>query len=84
MTGDYNDFGSFVGGSELNLCFPDFLGKNEKIQLGSAGRFLQNLRITKFSGEIEIFFVRDGSMFCSGRTGISRSHKKSLISRNRI
>ena len=56
MTGDYNDFGSFVGGSELNLCFPDFLGKNEKIQLGSAGRFLQNLRITKFSGEIENFF----------------------------
>ena len=56
MTGDYNDFGSFVGECELNLCFPDFLGKNEKIQLGSAGRFLQNLRITKFSGEIEIFF----------------------------
>ena len=42
--------------ADLNLCFPDFLGKNEKIQLGSAGRFLQNLRITKFSGEIEIFF----------------------------
>ena len=56
MTGDYNDFGSFVGECELNLCFPDFLGKNEKIQVGGEGRFLQNLRIIKFSGEIEIFF----------------------------
>lgn len=53
-------------GADLNLCFPDFLGKNEKIQLGSAGRFLQNLRITKFSGEIEIFFARDGSVLCDG------------------
>ena len=30
-----------MGGVELNLRFPDFLGKNEKIQLGSAGRFWQ-------------------------------------------
>ena len=48
--------GVLWAGADLNLCFPDFLGKNEKIQLGSVGRFLQNLRITKFSGEIEIFF----------------------------
>ena len=71
MTGDYNDFGSFVGGSELNLCFPDFLGKNEKIQVGGEGRFLQNLRITKFSGEIEIFFVSGWMLLCDGGTGVS-------------
>lgn len=55
MTGDYNDFGSFVGECELNLCFPDFLGKNEKIQLGSAGRFLQNLRIEKILDSLHKF-----------------------------
>lgn len=58
--------GVLWAGADLNLCFPDFLGKNEKIQLGSVGRFLQNLRITKFSGEIEIFFARDGSVLCDG------------------
>ena len=42
--------GVLWAGADLNLCFPDFLGKNEKIQLGSAGRFLQNLRIEKNSG----------------------------------
>lgn len=51
--------GVLWAGADLNLRFPDFLGKNEKIQLGSVGRFLQNLRITKCSGEIENFFVSD-------------------------
>ena len=62
-----------MGGVELNLRFPDFLGKNEKIQLGSAGRFLQNLRITKFSGEIENFFVSDWMLLCDGGTDVSIS-----------
>ena len=56
-----------MGGVELNLRFPDFLGKNEKIQLGSAGRFWQNLRIEKILGEIENFFARGGSVLCAGR-----------------
>lgn len=76
--------GVLWAGADLNLCFPDFLGKNEKIQLGSVGRFLQNLRITKFSGEIEIFFVSVWMLLCDGGTGVSRSPKKSLSSRNRI
>lgn len=63
--------GVLWAGSDLNLCFPDFLGKNEKIQLGSVGRFLQNLRITKFSGEIEIFFVSGWMLLCDGGTGVS-------------
>lgn len=63
--------GVLWAGADLNLCFPDFLGKNEKIQLGSAGRFLQNLRITKFSGEIENFFVSDWMLLCDGGTGVS-------------
>ena len=62
-----------MGGVELNLRFPDFLGKNEKIQLGSAGRFWQNLRITKFSGEIENFFVSDWMLLCDGGTDVSIS-----------
>lgn len=62
-----------MGGVEPNLRFPDFLGKNEKIQLGSAGRFLQNLRITKFSGEIENFFVSDWMLLCDGGTDVSIS-----------
>ena len=76
--------GVLWAGADLNLCFPDFLGKNEKIQLGSVGRFLQNLRITKFSGEIENFFVSDWMLLCDGGTGVSRSPKKSPSSRNRI
>lgn len=60
-----------MGGVELNLRFPDFLGKNEKIRLSSAVRFLQNLRITKFSGEIEIFFVSGWMLLCGGGTGVS-------------
>ena len=76
--------GVLWAGADLNLCFPDFLGKNEKIQLGSAGRFLQNLRITKFSGEIEIFFVSGWMLLCGGGSGVSRSPNKSLSSRNRI
>lgn len=62
-----------MGGVELNLRFPDFLGKNEKIQLSSAERFLQNLRITKFSGEIENFFVSDWMLLCDGGTDVSIS-----------
>ena len=76
--------GVLWAGADLNLCFPDFLGKNEKIRLGSVGRFLQNLRITKFSGEIEIFFVSGWMLLCDGGTGVSRSPKKSPSSRNRI
>ena len=71
-------------GADLNLCFPDFLGKNEKIQVGGEGRLLQNLRITKFSGEIEIFFVSGWMLLCDGGTGVSRYPKKSPSSRNRI
>ena len=56
-----------MGGVEPNLRFPDFLGKNEKIQLGSARRFWQNLRIEKILGEIENFFARGGSVLCAGR-----------------
>lgn len=63
--------GVLWAGADLNLCFPDFLGKNEKIQLGSVGRFLQNLRIPKFSGEIENFFVSGWMLFCGGGTGVS-------------
>ena len=58
-------------GADLNLCFPDFLGKNEKIQVGGEGRFLQNLRIAKFSGEIEIFFVSGWMLLCGEGTGVS-------------
>lgn len=60
-------------GADLNLRFPDFLGKNEKIRLSSAERFLQNLRITKFSGEIENFFVSDWMLLCDGGTDVSIS-----------
>ena len=65
--------GVLWAGADLNLRFSDFRSKNEKIRLGSARRFLQNLRIPKFSGEIENFFARDGLVRYNGRTGVSIS-----------